>query len=306
VLRIDVENFARYDNDVTDFSKLATIQAPTPPVPAVNFASYNSIGDIVAVNGTRVRGTLLLMGRQFQFNSNPVPGQIHGDSRGSPLYQGFIDILHADGSVIGSIATMGFANGPPAPGAPADLVAGRGAVVGGSGAFFGVRGQEGLARAAGGAGRRASVAEDPSLRRTYGGSSIQVVLHVIPMEWPEVVMAGGSPAIVHSNDFSPVTRARPATAGEAVTLFATGLGPTRPGVDPGEPFTADLPQLVNSPLEVKINGQRADVLYAGGYPGTTNTYQVNFRIPPGLTSGQATLQITAAWISGPEAGTWIQ
>ncbi|MBI3683877.1 MAG: hypothetical protein HY235_26175 [Acidobacteria bacterium] len=39
-----------------------------------------------------------------------------------------------------------------------------------------------------------------------------------------------------------------------LSLIATNLGPTRPGVDPGQPFPASPRQIVNSPLEVTVNG----------------------------------------------------
>jgi hypothetical protein len=34
--------------------------------------------------------------------------------------------------------------------------------------------------------------------------------------------------------------------------------------------------------------------------GSTDSYQVNFRLPSGITSGQASIQVSAAWIAGPE------
>lgn len=64
--------------------------------------------------------------------------------------------------------------------------------------------------------------------------------------------------------------------------------------------------MANSPVEVTINGAAAEVLYAGGYPGATNEYQVNFRLPSGIMPGMATLQITAAWIGGPEVKIAVQ
>jgi uncharacterized protein (TIGR03437 family) len=96
-----------------------------------------------------------------------------------------------------------------------------------------------------------------------------------------------------------VNAVKPAKAGEILTLFASGLGPTRPGVDPGQPFTADPLQVVNSPVQVFVNGNPADVLYAGGYPGALDGYQVNFRVPEGTTLGQVSVQLTSAWIAGP-------
>jgi hypothetical protein len=35
------------------------------------------------------------------------------------------------------------------------------------------------------------------------------------------------------------------------------------------------------------------------YLGTTDWYQVNFRVPQGVVSGLAILEIVAAWIPGP-------
>ena len=86
---------------------------------------------------------------------------------------------------------------------------------------------------------------------------------------------------IHASDGSLVSAAKPAKAGEILSLFASGLGPTRPGVDPGQPFPAAPLQVVNSPVQVLVNGNSADVLYAGGYPGAVDGYQVNFRMPDG-------------------------
>ena len=115
---------------------------------------------------------------------------------------------------------------------------------------------------------------------------------------PQVLMAGSAPAVIHASDGTLVSASRPAKAGEVLTLYASGLGPTKPSVDPGQPFTPDPRQLVNSPVQVLVNGNPADLLYAGGYPGAVDGYQVNFRVSDGTRSGQATLQLTSAWIAG--------
>ncbi|MDQ2950617.1 MAG: hypothetical protein M3Y27_32580 [Acidobacteriota bacterium] len=108
-----------------------------------------------------------------------------------------------------------------------------------------------------------------------------------PMSRPKIVAAGGSPTIVHASDFSLVTATKPAKAGEILTLFASGLGPTRPGVELGQPCTADPVQVVNSPIEVLVNGKPSEVLYAGGYPGALDRYQVNFRLPDGISEARS-------------------
>ena len=132
------------------------------------------------------------------------------------------------------------------------------------------------------------------------------IAHLIPMARPEVTKLPTGPAITHSSDFSLVTAAKPATQGEILSLFATGLGPVIPGVDPGQPFPSSPLAVVNSPVEVMVNGKAAEVLSAVGYPGAVDAYQVNFRVPPDTAKGPASIQVTAAWISGTPVSIPVQ
>jgi hypothetical protein len=219
-----------------------------------------------------------------------------------------IEILQSDGTPVGTVTAFGFGgnSAPPPPGAPKSVSAFNFAVMGGTGAYLAARGQLGRGALTPGTGPRiASITEDPANRRINGGGKLAWILHLIPMSTPQIATTMSGPAITHA-DFSLVTAARPAKAGEVLILFASGLGPTRPGVDPGQPFTADPPQVVNSPVQVLVNGKTGDVLYAGGYPGTVDNYQVNFRVPDGTASGQASIQLTAAWIIGSPVSIPIQ
>jgi uncharacterized protein (TIGR03437 family) len=118
------------------------------------------------------------------------------------------------------------------------------------------------------------------------------------MERPEIVN-------VWHSDFTPVTAAKPARADEILILSARGLGPTRPGVDPGAPFPASPPQLVNSPIEMTAGGQPVELINQIGWPGEQNLYRVDFRMPK--TSGStAALQMSAAWIGGPAVSIPVQ
>jgi len=128
------------------------------------------------------------------------------------------------------------------------------------------------------------------------------------MERPEIVTSPSGPAVFHS-DLTPVTTAKPAKAGEALITMATGLGPTRPGVDPGQPFPtypANPLQLVTSPVEVKVNGQSAESFNVVGWPGLVNTYRVDFRVPSGVVSGTIGVQLSAAWIAGSTVQVPVQ
>lgn len=110
-------------------------------------------------------------------------------------------------------------------------------------------------------------------------------------------MTPSGPAVTHSSDFSLVTSSKPAAVGETLSIFMTGLGPARPGVDPGQPFPSSPLAAVNSPLEVSVNGKPAEVLAAVGLPGTVGGYQVNFRLPSDMAKGTTTIQVSAAWIA---------
>ena len=153
--------------------------------------------------------------------------------------------------------------------------------------------------------RPASIAEAPSNRRVNGGSSGHLIADLVPLYRPEIVTTANGPAVFHA-DFSPVTSAKPARSGETLIVTATGLGPTNPGLTPGTPFPDSPLQQVNSPLEVTVNGKGADVLNKIGWPGTTDTYRVDIRVPDGTASGTATLQITAAFIAGREMKIPVQ
>ena len=95
-------------------------------------------------------------------------------------------------------------------------------------------------------------------------------------------------------------------AHEVLVARATGLGPTRPGIDPGQPFPSDVGQEVNSPVEVSVNGRSAEVINKIGWPGLVDNYRVDFRVPDGTAAGMAGLQLTAAWITGPPVSIPIQ
>src|SRR5262249_36996884 len=139
-------------------------------------------------------------------------------------------------------------------------------ITGGGGAFVGASGEHfNGPRGTSGNGfdppiRRASIREDPSMRRVYGGGTWQALLYLTPAFWPEVETTPEGPAIFHQ-DLSLVTPERPASEGEVLIVRAKGLGPTRPNLRPAglTPFSADPYEEVNSPVEATVNGKDAEV-----------------------------------------------
>ena len=307
ILDMRIENRVVYWGDTPDVSKLATNPSSTTPVATRTFATFMSIADIVSINGRAVKGTWTIRAMQLNLTPNPTPGQAMADTTRQNQVDAVFEILQPNGTPIGTLFLLGVSSGSPPPGAPLIANNTNFAVVGGTGAFLGVRGQQELVEVIQ-VEHQASQSEDPSMRRITGaGAGIRrIVIHLIPMFRPEIASTSNGTAVVHSVDFSPVTLAKPAHPGEMLSLFASGLGPTRPGIDPGQSFPASPLQTVNSPVEVNVNGSPADVLYAGGYPGAIDGYQVNFRVPDGTPPGMASLQLTAGFIPGTSVKIPVQ
>jgi len=309
ILQIDLTNNVVYFQDTADVSKYATDpNVTTPTAIPRNFYRVEGIADIVAVNGQPVKGTYANAVAAFVLRTAPTPGQAIADTVRQAVGVITFELLKSDGTPIGTIVASGLPAGDAPPGSPTAAAGGNFVITGGTGAFLGARGQMSAAGAAPGVvtQRNASITEDPANRQRNGGGTVRWIAHVIPMARPEVVMIPSGPAITHSSDFSPVTVAKPATQGEILSLFATGLGPVIPRVDPGQPFPSSPLAVVNAPVQVTVNGKAAEVVAAVGYPGAVDAYQVNFRVPPDTARGPATIQVTAAWVSGAPVSLPVQ
>jgi uncharacterized protein (TIGR03437 family) len=89
-----------------------------------------------------------------------------------------------------------------------------------------------------------------------------------------------------SNTFSFVTR--PVKAGETLTFYGVGFGPTTPNVPAGQIFAGSAS--TTSPLTITIGGIRASVVYSG--ITEAGLYQFNLTVPPNTGSGDQALQAT--------------
>jgi hypothetical protein len=297
VIEIDVENYAYYYADNPDYTKLAGSQQAVPPGSTKTFSSFIGLADIVRVNGKPAKGTWSIRATTTNYTPTPQQGQAIADTTRNFFVDWVWEIQQADGTPIGTIMATGMGFGPAPPGSPLGMsptAASSMAITGGTGAFLGLRGQAGFS-AITVTGRAASVAEDPSMRRTLGGGTRSFLLTLIPLASPAILSNAAGPLVLHSTDFSLLSQAKPANPGEILTVIASGLGPTSAGVDPGQIFPASSLAIANSPIGATVNGAPAQVLYAGGYPGTTNVYQVNLQLPPDVQPGVAALQLTSAW-----------
>ncbi len=301
ILEVDVENLVIYVVDVP-FPELTTNPAATNVEPKA-FAANMGIGDIVAVNGKPAKGTWML--RATTILATPEPGPTTGiaiaDTERLALVDQSFEVLAPDGTPIGTIMGFGPGFGPEPPGAPVATRLSNLAVVGGTGAFLGARGQLGTTGFSPDKPfpRFASASEIPALRRQNGGGVLNFIIHLVPMFYPEILLLPENrPAVFHASDHALVTRADPALPGEVLTMLVRGLGPTNPRIDPGKPFPRVPLTIVNSPVEILVNGTPAQLIFAGGEPGTVDLYDVEFRVPPTTASGTALIEMRVGFVEG--------
>jgi len=310
-LIIDVGNVVEYQvGDVFDPSTFNSTPNITPPVGSHVFGTAIVLGDIVALNGQPAKGVFVGQPLQIGLTTTFTPGRSIADTNDVSIKSHTFEILKSDSTPIGTIMCFGLDGATPPPGAPTYPVDTRGnfTVFGGTGAFLGVRGE--LVQRAQALEavppRAASMVEDPAYRRINGGGNIRFYLHMLPLATPAIATTPRGRAVTHSNGFSLVTPSNPAAAGEILSLFASGLGPTKPGVNPGQPFPSTPAAVVNAPVDVTVNGTSAEMLDAVGYPGSVDRYQVSFRVPPDTAKGVATIQISTAWIVGGAVNVAVQ
>jgi uncharacterized protein (TIGR03437 family) len=283
VITIEGENDVLYRGDTFDASKIAKTTSATMSVNTA-FLTSVAVGDIRTVNGKPVTGIRSYQVLAMPFRANPSPGQVISDMDSSGMFQCIWTIMTADGKYIGTLTDEGVSASP------------HHGVKGGTGAFQGMTGVHGAMMAVT-TQRGASTSEDPAMRRTLGGGAFSTTFYLYPRSRPAVVTTSTGPAVTHA-DGKLVSSANPAGAGEILTVYATGLGPTTPFVDLGQPFPQGSAYAANSPVDVLVNGHSSEVLFAGGYAGAVDGYQVNFRLPTEIPAGTASLQLTAAWIPG--------
>ena len=96
-----------------------------------------------------------------------------------------------------------------------------------------------------------------------------------------------------SNTFSYSTR--PVKAGETLTLFGVGFGPTTPPVPAGKAFSGAAP--TNTPVTITIGGVNANVSFAG--ITEAGLYQFNLTVPPNTGSGDQSLLATVNGVQSP-------
>jgi predicted HTH domain antitoxin len=122
---------------------------------------------------------------------------------------------------------------------------------------------------------------------------------------PAIEFQWGWPAVFHSG-FLQVRPESPAKPDEEISAMVTGLGETRPPTPPGQPFPKDPLRPVVSSVSVRVGGKPAKVDVKVGWPETIDAYRVDFRVPKGISHGEAAAQITVNGVTGPEVRILVE
>ena len=108
----------------------------------------------------------------------------------------------------------------------------------------------------------------------------------------------GYAAALHASDNSLVTTDKPATAGEYISVYLTGLGAVTPTIPDGDAGPASTFSTTVNTITVLVGGRSATVSYSGLAPGLAGLYQINFQVPSGVATGDVSLGI-----AGPDSYT---
>jgi uncharacterized protein (TIGR03437 family) len=104
---------------------------------------------------------------------------------------------------------------------------------------------------------------------------------------------GTGPAAALNQDYSVNTAATPADKGSVVQLFGANGGAVNPAVVEGGVAPANPLSWVTAAYSATVNGEAAQVLYAGTAPGLVfGVYQVNVQLPADVATGQANIVVT--------------
>ncbi len=150
-----------------------------------------------------------------------------------------------------------------------------------------------------------------------GSARLQVTYNEVTSNTVTVAVSAAAPALFTVNsagtgqvaalnqDGSLNSSANPAAKGSVVVLYGTGEGETDPaGVD-GQLAASVYPKPV-LPVTVSVDGQAAQVLYAGAAPGqVAGVLQINVKVPEGAGSGLVPVAISVGTQTSPSQGVSI-
>jgi uncharacterized protein (TIGR03437 family) len=129
-----------------------------------------------------------------------------------------------------------------------------------------------------------------------------------------VLLSDFAPALFSYGNFAAatngagvITGSNPAARGQAITLYANGLGPVENQPASGEPASLSvLSKTTPNTATVTIGGQPATVGFSGLAPGEIGVYQINVTVPNNIPAGTQNVVVSIGGVSSPTATLPIQ
>jgi uncharacterized protein (TIGR03437 family) len=114
-------------------------------------------------------------------------------------------------------------------------------------------------------------------------------------------------AIAQDSNYALIGASNPAKRGQAIVLYANGLGPVNNQPASGDSASATNLASTKQTASVNIGGQDAQVLFAGLSPGFPGLYQINVMVPQGVTPGTAVpITVSIGGATSPQATLPVQ
>jgi uncharacterized protein (TIGR03437 family) len=123
---------------------------------------------------------------------------------------------------------------------------------------------------------------------TYSVPQPLVVAAAEPGVFTVSQTGAGQGSIVKSDGVTVAQPGTPASIGETVVIYCSGLGAVTPKVKEGSPAPGVPPlSTTDNPVTVTIGGKPATVAFSGLTPGSVGLYQINAVVPSGIITGDA-------------------
>jgi hypothetical protein len=138
-----------------------------------------------------------------------------------------------------------------------------------------------------------------------GAFTLPETIDVVPFQPGIAAFSDGSIIAQHS-DYSLVTASSPGKPGENLVIYLAGMGATNPSVPSGDLTPSQLVPVTVQPT-LTIDGQSANIGYAGLTPTGVGLYQINFTVPTNSRLGNVSLIVNQDGVTDattlPVAGT---
>jgi acid phosphatase type 7 len=123
---------------------------------------------------------------------------------------------------------------------------------------------------------------------------------------PGIFNLGASVPALTKADGSLVSETNPASPGEYVIIYLTGLGRVSGNISAGSAApSAPLLRTID-PVQVLIEDKEVSPSFAGLAPGQVGLYQVNVQIPSGATTGKRSLRVSSSGAVSNEISLFVR